>query len=284
MELHPTLTLIIGGTGKTGRRVAQRLQERGLAVRIGSRGSETRFDWNDTSTWAPALEGVDAVYVTYSPDLAVPEAPPRIRAFMAMAAERGIERLVLLSGRGEEEAQRCEQITLEANPAWSVVRASWFDQNFHEGFLVDPLRSGTLALPAGDVREPFIDVDDIADVVVACLTQTGHEGAIHEVTGPRLLTFAEAVAEIAAATGREIEYVTVPVDAFVDAMRAQHTPEEIIRVTRFLFETVLDGRNESITDGVQRVLGRPARDFRDYARATAATGVWSAADVAGGAR
>ena len=274
-EIRPALTLVIGGTGKTGRRVVERLRARGLAVRASSRSTDVPFDWNDASTWGPALEGVDAAYVTYSPDLAVPEAPPRIRKLAAMAVERGVERLVVLSGRGEPEAQRCEQIVLEANPKWSVVRASWFNQNFHEGFLVDPLRGGTLALPAGEVREPFIDVEDIADVVVACLTETGHEGRIYEVTGPRLLNFAEAVAEIAEATGRELQFVTVPADEFVARMRSANTPEEVTQLTRFLFETVLDGRNESVTDGVQEALGRPARDFSDYARETAATGVWA---------
>lgn len=268
-------TLVIGGTGKTGRRVAARLRARGLAVRIGSRSSATRFDWNDQSTWDAALAGIRHVYVTYSPDLAVPEAPPAIEAFAALAAQREVDRLVLLSGRGEDEAQRCERIVQEANPAWTVVRASWFSQNFSEAFLLEPLRNGVLALPAGDIVEPFVDADDIADVVVAALTGDGHEGRIHEVTGPRLMTFAEAVEEIAGATGRDLRYVQIPVESFVAAMRDQGTPEDVISLTRYLFETVLDGRNASLTDGVQRALGRAPRDFKVYARETAETDVWS---------
>jgi uncharacterized protein YbjT (DUF2867 family) len=196
--------LIIGGTGKTGRRVAEKLAARGVAPRIASRSGAIRFDWDDSSTWGAALDGVGAAYVTYSPDLAVPEAPPAIEKLARLAAEGGVRRLVLLSGRGEEEAQRCERIVLDANPEWTVVRASWFNQNFSEGFFLDPLRDGVLALPAGDVREPFVDTEDIADVAVAALTEAGHEGRIYEVTGPRLMTFAEAVEEIGRAAGREL--------------------------------------------------------------------------------
>jgi uncharacterized protein YbjT (DUF2867 family) len=275
MTENQELTLIVGGTGKTGRRVAEKLAARGAATRVASRSGETQFDWNDTTTWGAALEDVSAAYVTYFPDLAVPEAPPAIQEFARQAAERGVQRLVLLSGRGEEEAQRCERIVLDTNPAWTVVRASWFNQNFSEGFFADMLLGGCLALPAGAVGEPFIDAGDIADVAVASLTDTGHEGRIYEVTGPRLLTFAEAVEEIARATGRELRYTQISIEDFARGMLEEQIPEQVVSLTRYLFETVLDGRNASATDGVQRALGRPPRDFADYARETAATGVWA---------
>lgn len=273
------ITLVVGGTGKTGRRVVQRLEAQGVRTRVGSRGGQPPFDWNDSATWSAALDGVRSAYVTYAPDLAVPAAPPSIEAFARLAVERGVERLVLLSGRGEEEAQRCERIIQRANPAWTVVRASWFNQNFSEAFLCDAIRHGTLALPADAVAEPFIDAEDIADVAVAALTEPGHEGRIYEVTGPRLLTFADAVAEIAAATGRDLRYVTVSADEFAREMRRHETPEEVIDLTRYLFETVLDGRNAHPTDGVQEALGRPPRDFTSYARAAATTGVWADAST-----
>ena len=272
----PKMTLVIGATGKTGRRVASGLATRGVTVRPGSRSSEIPFDWERPETWAAALDGVDSAYVTYSPDLAVPAAPPAIEKFAKMAHERGIERLVLLSGRNEEEAQRCERIVQGVNPKWSVVRASWFAQNFSEAHFLEPLQAGVLQLPARDVPEPFVDADDIAAVAVAALTEPGHEGQVYEVTGPRALTFREAVAEIAAATGRDLRYEQVPADAFFEGMRAHGTPEDIIALTQFLFDTVLDGRNSETTDGVQRALGRAPRDFAEYARATAATGIWAA--------
>lgn len=269
--------LVLGATGKTGGRVAARLRERGVPVRLGSRSSSTPFDWNDRTTWKPLLQDVEAVYVSYHPDLAVPGAPEAVGEFAELAMAAGVQRLVLLSGRGEEEAQAAEQRLQDAGAAWTVVRASWFAQNFSEGYLLEPVQSGELVLPVGDVPEPFIDVDDIADVAVAALTEDGHAGQVYEVTGPRLLTFADAAKEISAATGREVTFIQVPIDAYAQALRAENLPEDVIEFLTYLFTTVLDGRNAQVTDGVQRALGRPARDFSDYARAAAATGQWKRA-------
>ncbi|MFD0539989.1 SDR family oxidoreductase [Actinomadura luteofluorescens] len=190
------LTLVLGGTGKTGRRVVQRLTGRDLRVRIGSRSGGVPFDWADRATWAPALDGVHAVYVAYYPDLAAPGAPEAIGAFAELAVESGARRLVLLSGRGEDEALACERTLAASGADWTVLRASWFAQNFSESYLLDPVVSGEVVLPQGEVREPFVDADDIADVAASVLTEDGHSGRTYELTGPRLLTFAEAVAAI----------------------------------------------------------------------------------------
>ena len=269
------MTLVLGGTGKTGRRVAERLQARGVPTRIGSRAAEPPFDWEDTSTWAPVLEDVAAVYVVFHPDLAVPGAPARIRSFVEQAVRSGASRLVLLSGRGEEEAQRCERVVQEAGVDWTILRASWFAQNFSEGFMRDLVLGGVVALPAGDVREPFIDAEDIADVAVAALTEPGHANQLYELTGPRLLTFAKAVREIAAATGREIAYVSIAGEAFTSALHEQKVPNDFVALLSYLFSEVLDGRNAHLNDGVHRALGREPRDFAEYAQAAAATGAWT---------
>ena len=211
-------TLVLGGTGKTGRRVAARLEARGLPVRVGSRSGQPPFDWENLDTWAPALEGVESVYVSYYPDIAIPGAPEAVRSFAELAVQSGVRRLVLLSGRGEEEAQRAEvalrEVSDEAGVEWTIVRCAWFMQNFDEYFLLEPILSGEVALPSGDVPEPFVDADDIADVAVAALTEDGHAGEIYELTSPRLLTFEEAVGEIAKATGREIRFVPVSLEEF----------------------------------------------------------------------
>ena len=271
---HKNITLVLGGTGKTGRRVAERLKAMGVPTRIGSRSGTPPFDWDDPSTWAAALQEVKAVYVTYAPDLAVPAAPPAIRAFSDLAVKSGVQRLVLLSGRGEEEAQRCERIVQNAGAAWTILRASWFNQNFSEGAFQELVLGGVVALPAGPVGEPFVDVDDIAEVAVAALTEDGHAGQLYELTGPRLLTFTEAVAEIAQASGREVRYQQISAEMFTTALAEQHVPAEAVGLLNYLFTTVLDGRNAYLTDGVQRALGRPPRDFSDYARNATASGVW----------
>jgi uncharacterized protein YbjT (DUF2867 family) len=269
-----TLTLITGGTGKTGRRVAERLEARGLPVRIGSRSGAPAFDWEDRSTWAAALDGAGAAYVSFYPDLAVPGAAETIEAFTEAALAAGTRRLVLLSGRGEEEAQRAERIVQASDADWTIVRCSWFNQNFSESHFLEPLLAGELALPADGVAEPFVDADDIADVAAAALTEDGHVGRLYELTGPRLLRFDEAVAEIAAAAGRPIRYVPVPLDEFTAGLAAAGVPADVTALLAFLFGEVLDGRNAHVTDGVQQALGRPPRDFRDFARDAAAAGVW----------
>jgi uncharacterized protein YbjT (DUF2867 family) len=270
---NETMTLVLGATGKTGRRVVERLQERGVPVRAGSRSGAPPFDWDDAATWAPALRGVTAAYISYYPDLAVPGAAETVGAFARQAVEGGVRRLVLLSGRGEPEAQRAERAVQEAGAQeWTVVRCSWFSQNFSESFLLEPVLAGEVAFPAGDVREPFVDAEDVADVAVAALTDDGHAGRVYELTGPRLLTFAEAVAEIAQASGRTVRYVTISA-ADYDAELAGHgAPAEVRALMRHLVTEVLDGRNADLADGVQRALGRPARDFAEYARRETAAG------------
>jgi uncharacterized protein YbjT (DUF2867 family) len=277
MNTNSQPKLVLGGRGKTGRRVAKGLAARGVPVRIGSRSGTPPFEWNDPNTWAPVLEGVDAAYVSYSPDLAIPGAAETVGEFAELGVRRGVRRLVLVSGRGEPGAQRGEQAVRDSGADWTILRASWFNQNFSEDYLLEPVRSGVVALPAGDVPEPFVDADDIAEIAVTALTEEGHVGELYELTGPRLLTFADATAEVAAASGREIAYVQVTAEEYVTAMTELGVSSDVIALVHELFTEVLDGRNAHLTDGVQRALGREPRDFADYARATAATGVWSRA-------
>ena len=282
-ESPQPLTLLTAGTGKTGRRVAQRLQARGVSTRIGSRAADPPFDWTDPATWGPALEGVRSVYIVYYPDLAAPGAAATIQSFVDRAVAQGVERLVLLSGRGEAEARRCEEIVQAAGVDWTVLRATWFSQNFSEGFMRSLVRDGMVALPASDVREPFVDVDDIADVAVAALTEPGHAGQLYELTGPRLLTFAEAVGEIAEAIGRDVIYVPISQTAFVAGLREQDVPAAMVDLLEYLFTEVMDGRNSVLAGGVQRALGRPPRDFSAFVRDAAATGVWDVPTARAGA-
>jgi uncharacterized protein YbjT (DUF2867 family) len=267
------LTLVLGGTGKTGRRVVERLAARGVPMRVGSRSGHPPFDWEDEATWAPALRGVSSAYVSYYPDLAIPGAPAAVRAFGELAVERGTRRLVPLSGRGEEEAQRAEREVRETGADVTIVRCAWFMQNFSEDYLLEPIRDGEVVLPAGDEPEPFVDADDIADVAVAALAENGHVGELYEPTSPRLMTFAEAVGEISRATGREIRYVPISVEEYAAGAADHGVPHEFVGFLTYLFSDVL-GRNAYLTDGVQRALGREPRDFRDFAESAAATGIW----------
>ncbi len=268
--------LVIGGNGKTGSRVAERLTARGIDVRTGSRSSDPAFDWEDSGTWDKALDGVTAAYVTYYPDLAFPGASDRIRDFSRLAVANGVRRLVLLSGRGEEGAQRSEQELMNSGADWTVVRCAFFAQNFDEGFLAEAVRAGEFALPAGDVAEAILDVDDIADVVVESLTGGArHVGQEYELSGPRLITFAEAAAELSTVSGRDVRYVPITAEQFSAMLAEAGLPDYYVSGLTGVFTEIMDGRNEYLADGVQRALGRAPRDFADYVRRTAATGVWA---------
>jgi uncharacterized protein YbjT (DUF2867 family) len=270
------LILVLGATGKTGRRIATGLETRGIAFRSGSRSATPAFDWSNEAGWDACLQNVTAVYINYAPDLAIPGATDSIRAFTERARSHGVNRLVLLSGRGEAEAQACEKIVQESGIDWTIIRASWFYQNFSEGAFIDMVLAGQITLPAGDTAEPFVDVDDIADVALAALTEAGHTGEVYEVTGPRLMTFADIARELSQASARRIDYVQIPRTAFLAGVTESGVPKDVAWLLDYLFSSVLDGRNAHLNDGIQRALGRPPRDFTDYARDVAATGLWRA--------
>ncbi|MDT0319850.1 NmrA family NAD(P)-binding protein [Streptomyces millisiae] len=260
--------LVLGGTGKTGRRVARLLP----GARVGSRTGTPPFDWTDRATWDPALAGTRAAYLAYYPDITVPWAAEVLGAFAERAASAGVERLVLLSARGLPAAHPAEQAVREAGTGWTILRASWFCQNFSEEFPVVGVRErDELLLPAApDTVEAFVDADDIADVAAAALTGDGLDGRTLELTSARALSLAESAAELSKATGREIRYREIPPDAYATHLTTEVglSPEEAGMLAD-LFRDVLDGRNATVTDDVPRTLGRPARDFADYARATA---------------
>lgn len=269
--------LVIGGTGKTGRRVADRLKQRGVDHRVVSRSTTPAFDWHDEATWTDALAGITAVYITFAPDLAIPGATARIQAFVEAAVAASVQRMVLLSGRGEDEAQACERILQARDVEWTIVRAGWFMQNFSEGEFAGMVHEGVLTLPAAGVPEPFIDVNDIADVVVAALTEEGHAHEVYEVTGPRLMTFDEVAATLSRTMGRTIRFQPIAPSDFAAALADAGVPDELRWLLNYLFETVLDGRNAYLADGVQRALGRAPRDFDAFVDRHAARGTWSAA-------
>jgi uncharacterized protein YbjT (DUF2867 family) len=268
--------LVLGGTGKVGRRIAARLSAQGIPVRIGARSATPPFDWNDPATWSQTLDGVQTAFLSYAPDLAVPGAPQAVAEFTNQAAARGVARVVLLSGRGEEGAEAAERLVQHGPLPWTIIRCSWFAQNFSENFLLEPILDGQVALPVDTVTEPFVDCDDIAEVATEALLDDRHAGQLYELTGPRLLTFSDAIQEIANAAQRPVQFTTIPLEEFTAGLAAAGLPSDEVSLVGYLFGTVLDGRNSTLSNGLEQALGRPPRDFADYARETARTGVWSA--------
>lgn len=274
MQINPIL--VLGATGKTGRRITDRLEARGVAVRRGSRNADRPFDWAAPETWGPVLDGVSAVYISYYPDIAVPGAVETVTAFVDKARSAGVQKLVLLTGRGEHHAQRAEDVVRNAGIPFTIVRAAWFAQNFSEGALHAPVMAGVLPMPGGDVLEPIVDVDDIADVAAAALLDPGHDGELYEVTGPRLMRFADMAAALSQATGRSITHVPITFEEFHVALTRDQGAMIADVLTGIARET-LDGRNAHLADGVQRALGRPPRDFDTFATEAARKGAWSSA-------
>lgn len=278
---RPLSVRLLGGYGKSGRRIAARLDAAGHQVQALSRSSAPRFDWTEAEASARALAGADAAFLAYYPDISFPAAATAVRAVAEAAAAQGVRRVVLLSGRGEPEAEPAEDalrsVATRTGMAWTVVRCAWFMQNFSEHFLLEPVLDGTIALPAGAVQEPFVDLEDVAEVVVAALTARGHHGRTYDLTGPELLDFEEVARTLTTAVGREIRYVDVTPDAYADAARAAGVPEEEIAPLTELFGRVLDGHNAVLTSDLETLLGRPGGTFAAYARRTAATGVWQTA-------
>ncbi|MET9924137.1 NAD(P)H-binding protein [Streptomyces sp. NPDC006320] len=279
----PSPVLVIGGTGKTGRRVVARLREMGVETRAASRSGETRFDWEDPTTWAPALEGAEAVYI-----VPLDTEPSPTPAFVEQAVAAGVRRLVLLSARGVDVPGYFGSPLLDGGPhlkgeeavrssglAWTILRPGWFIQNFTEGVFLDAVRDGELALPVGDGQAAYIDTDDIAAVAVAALTEDGHDGEVYELSGPRALGIADVLDEIAKARGgAPAVYVAAEETAFRDELIAQGMAEVEAKLWTAALDPIRTSREAPLKDGVRRALGRPPRDVADVFRDAAAEGAW----------
>lgn len=267
--------VVIGGTGKTGRRVVELLNQLGHNVTIGSRSNTPAFDWDNPSTYSQVLKGMDRAYIVYYPDLAVPGSKEAIAKLTEVALQEGLEKVVLLSGKGEKEAEACEQIVANSGLNYTLVRASWFNQNFSEGAFLDFVLAGHVALPMPQAEIPFVDADDIAEVVTRVLLDDRYNGKTITVTGPRKMTFKEAVDTMANGIGRDIQFQPISIKEFKQGMKAAGLPDDYVWLFGYLFQEVLGNPdNQDVSLDIEKVLGRKAIDFRTYVEKTIATGVW----------
>ncbi|MCZ2811938.1 MULTISPECIES: NmrA family NAD(P)-binding protein [unclassified Modestobacter] len=276
--MSDTTVLVLGATGKAGRRITPRLRMRGLTVRAASRTSPTPFDWSNPGGWDAALRGADAVYVV------PPAVPGPVHQLVARAIATGVQRLVLQSGHGADvwgdtafgrDMLSAEDAVRASNLEWTVLRAANFNQNFDEELWHAPLVQGELALPAGSVPEPFIDLEDVADVATAVLMEPGrHDGRIYELTGPRALTFAEAVEVVSVASGLPMTYRQISPQEYTDALTQGGLPLEVAHHVSEMFVMMARGVIAQTTEDVSAVLGRSPRSFEEYAVRAAASGAW----------
>jgi uncharacterized protein YbjT (DUF2867 family) len=273
--------LILGGTGKTGSRLARRLRDAGHGVRVASRTrGDVLLNLDTPATWSTALDGVGAAYLMEPEIQATDEGQRRVPRFVDAAVAAGVQRVVLLSTPGVEANEghplwRVEEAIKSSGLTWTIVRPTWFAQNFSEAFWLPGILQGSLPLPTGDGATVFVDAEDIADVAAAALTQEGHHGEAYVLTGPRAISFGEAAHLIGEATGRTIRHVNISPEDFTDAQIADGVPADVAEQMTGLYTAIRDGKAADVVDGVQCALGRGPRTFEDYVSAAAAAGAWN---------
>ncbi|MEM9328094.1 MAG: NmrA family NAD(P)-binding protein [Bacteroidota bacterium] len=268
--------LVIGGTGKTGRLVVENLKQLGHNVQLGTRDNTPAFDWDNPATYAEALKGMDRAYIVYYPDLAVPGARDAINALTEAALKEGLEKVVLLSGKGEKEAEASEEIVANSGLNYTLVRASWFNQNFSEGAFRDYVLAGQLALPMPEASIPYIDTRDIADMVTKALLDDSLNGKTLTVTGPRKLTFEEVAEILSEKLGRSIQYQAISMEEFKAGLVAAGLPESMIWLLQYLFTEVLGhSENQTVSHDVEEILHRKPITFEAYVGTTVASGAWN---------
>lgn len=273
--MEPKIALVTAPNSKTGRRVVELLQSSSCLVRIASRNTRIKFDWDDMTTWETVVTGVDCAYIIIPPNLAFKDMPERLKIFMMFCEEKKVSRIVLLSGRGEAEANRCEEIVLASKIPSTIVKASWFSQNFSEGFFLDSIVGGEIFIPVDGVSEPFIDVNDIAEVVYLSLLDTSPENHIYELTGSELLTFEDIASIFSQTLDFDVKATYVPLEPYLSTLRKLAFSDDEVVLTRYLFEELLDGRNSYLTKDVKTLLGREPTSFQRYVESTKNSDVWN---------
>jgi uncharacterized protein YbjT (DUF2867 family) len=267
-------TLVLGATGKTGSRVASRLEGLGQEVRRAARhDAAVRFDWDDEATHRPAVRGASSVYLV-APVLRTRFAP-QVSAFLDLAEAEGVRHVTFLSAYGMEHAPpevalRAVELDLarRAGLTYSIVRPAWFMQNFSETFL-KPV-DGVITVPTGGGAEAFVDAEDIAAVAAATLANPdAHAGAQYAPTGPDALTVSDAADLIADLTGQPTKHNDIDRSAWIDGAVAAGVPAAYGEVLRTLTETVASGHGSRPNNDVQNVTGRPPISFAAFARRTA---------------
>ncbi|MEV8437450.1 NAD(P)H-binding protein [Actinosynnema sp. NPDC051121] len=275
--------LVLGSTGKTGRRLVPLLRDKGLQVRAASRTGDVRFDWDDETTWGRALTGVGAVYVVDQQDKPGQwDAEGMIARFYDKAVDLGVTRIVALQARpagliGGKDLHAGTEAARASGVEWTVLRPCWFNQNFDEGVLLDSIRAGELPLPAGTGAEAFVDVADVAEVAAAALTEDGHSGRVYNLSGRVALTFAEAVDIIGHAIGREVKYVPVSQEDYEAELVEFGVPTDYARFIGELTARIDHGTSGAVTFTVEQVTGHQPIAFEDFVKDAASRGVWDPA-------
>jgi uncharacterized protein YbjT (DUF2867 family) len=263
--------LILGGTGKVGRRLARVLDQDGHTTRpVGRSTTPIRFDWNSPATWEAATAGADGIFIV-GPGSAT-DWSPQLSKLLDTAST--VNHAVLLSARGVEfrpdgNVARAERALREGPIPWTILRPTHFAQNFTEAMFT-PV-DGRIIAPVGGSAQPFVDVQDIAEAAGRLLATGAGKGETIELSGPRAITFDEAARILAESTSRSVEFQDQDDEEHAAQLRSAGTPEEYIRWRLAMLGGIRRGEDAYLSEGVPRILGRPATDFTTWASREAAT-------------
>lgn len=263
--------VILGGTGKVGRRLTRSISDLGLEARPVGRGTVPAFDWREESTWGAALAGTVGAFVV-GPGSAT-DWSETLSRFLAVAETTGLQHVVLLSARGVQfhptgAVATAERAVRNGPLAWTILRPTHFAQNFTEAMFVP--QDGRIVAPVGAGAEPFIDIDDIAAVAAIVLTRRGYDGRVLELSGPRSLTFAEAAGVLSRVSGSPVQFVDESDAEHEERLRRVGIPDGYVEWRMAMLRGIRAGSDGALSDGVQEVLGRPATSFRAWADREAA--------------
>ena len=274
--------LVTGGTGSTGTALAARLQSADLPVRIASRQpapntAQVRFDWEDETTYGPALGGVEAVYLVApvsAADPALTRYPERVMVpFLRRALDAGVRRAVLLSSsaipEGGPALGQVHQAVREMMPEWSVLQPSWFMQNFVNALRPGIQNDGEIVTATGDGQVGFIDVGDIAEVAFYALANAEPHNQAHILTGPQALSYSDAAAIISEAAQRPVRHVSISTQQLQERFMGFGMPAAYAALLAGLDEGIKHGAQDRTTTAVEDVTGRPPKSFAAFARENA---------------
>lgn len=269
------VVLVMGGTGRSGALIARELTKRGLRARTAARsGADVKFDWDDTATYAPALDGAGRVYLV-TPVMRT-KFVHQVAKFLDLAAASGVRHVTYLSAYGGDRAPaevdiRAVELELERRSAFShsILRPAWVMQNFSDQHL--PLIGDAFTVPTGGGKEAFVDAQDIAAVAVETLVDPqAHSGAQYAPTGPQALTVAEVAGIVGSVIGRPVAHNDIDPNAWINgAVEVGFVPADYAVMLRWLTGTIISGNGARPNDDVERVTGRSATSFRDFAERNA---------------
>ncbi len=263
--------LVTGATGTTGSRVVAALSQHGVptrqATRTPSSPGQVRLDWADRATYRDALRGVAAVYLIAP--IGVVDPVPLVEPFLEEALRQGVRRVVQLSSSALPEGApglgAVHRLVRTTMPEWTVLRPSWFMQNFVGQHLVARgVKRGEIVTATGNGKVAFIDAGDIAAVARRALTDDIPHNTEHLLTGPAALSYADAAAILTQQTGRAISHRSVSAEEMMALIAAQGIPAEFAKVLAAMDADIRGGAEDRVTDTVNAVTGRPAHGFRTF--------------------